>query len=102
MFETSRGKRPFVDWLNSLGDSRARSIIRARLNRIELGNFVDCKSVGKGVLELRVFYGSGHRIYFGRQGEAIVILLSGGDKSSQKRDIKQAQTYWKEYQDANI
>lgn len=76
------------------------AIVRARLNRIRLGNFGDCKSVGNGVEELRIDFGPGYRIYFGRQGLLAVILLCGGDKKTQARDIATAQKYWKEYLDA--
>jgi putative addiction module killer protein len=77
---------PFSDWLDRLGDNRAVGIIRARLNRIRVGNFGDCRSVGAGVEELRVDYGPGYRVYFGRTGNVIVILLLA--------------MLWKEYLDA--
>ena len=77
-------------------ESRAR--VRVRLNRLRLGNFGDCKSVGGGVGELRVDYGPGYRVYFGRQGDRIVILLCGGAKKTQSKDIQLAQQYWAEYQ----
>lgn len=84
-----------------LKDSKARAIVRARLNRIELGNFGDCKSVGDGVFEFRISYGPGYRVYFGRVGEIIVVLLCGGDKGTQKHDIVNAKNFWKEYKDAS-
>jgi putative addiction module killer protein len=64
------------------------------------GNFGDCKSVGRGLEELRIDYGPGYRIYYGRPGSSVVVLLCGGDKSTQARDILTAQKYWKEYLDA--
>ena len=91
---------PFSDWLHSLRDARAAGIVRARLNRIRLGNFGDCKSVGGGVGELRIDFGPGYRVYYGREGSFVVILLCGGDKRSQARDILTAQKRWKEYLDA--
>jgi putative addiction module killer protein len=91
---------PFSEWLASLKDVRAVGIVRARLNRIRLGNFGDCKFVGSGVEELRIDFGPGYRIYYGRQGSLAVILLWGGDKRTQARDIRKAQKYWKEYLDA--
>ena len=71
--------------------------IMNRLDRVEEGNFGDCKAVGKGVLELRIDFGPGYRVYFGRLGNVMVILLGGGTKSSQSADIKQAQKYWREF-----
>ena len=91
------GQNPFREWLEGLKDRQARAKIRVRLNRIRLGNFGDCKSVGHGVSELRVPYGPGYRVYFSRKGNTVVILLCGGDKSTQSRDIDLAQEYWKEY-----
>ena len=91
------GQNPFREWLEGLKDRQARAKIRVRLNRIRLGNFGDCKSVGHGVSELRVPYGPGYRVYFGRKGNTVVILLYGGDKSTQSRDIALAQEYWREY-----
>jgi putative addiction module killer protein len=92
------GSAPFNDWLEALQDRKARAIIRTRINRIRLGNLGDCKSVGEGVSELRIKFGAGYRVYFGQAGHTIIILLSGGDKSSQDRDIKQAKKYWQDYQ----
>lgn len=91
---------PFLDWLAALNDDRSVGIVRARLNRIRLGNFGDCRTVGGGVQELRIDYGPGLRVYFGRRGSVIVVLLCGGDKKTQPKDIRTARTYWKEYLDA--
>jgi putative addiction module killer protein len=101
IYEQKRGKSIFLDWLLHLKDVKARAVIRARINRLELGNFGDCKSVGTGVLELRVSFGPGYRIYFGRDGNTLVVLLCGGDKSSQAKDIPKAKLLWKEYKDAS-
>jgi len=97
LYVTRNGKVPYSRWLNSLKDVRARAVVRVRLNRIRLGNFGDCKSVGEGIMELRIDHGPGYRVYFGRVGRQIVLLLCGGDKSSQSKDIEQAQTYWADY-----
>lgn len=94
---TKEGKSPFSDWLEYRGDIRARAAIRARLNRIRLGNFGDCKPVGEGVFAFRVNFGPGYRVYFGQVGTEIVILLCGGDKSIQEKDIRKAQEYWVDY-----
>ena len=93
------GSAPFNDWLEALRDRKARAIVRARLNRIRLGNLGDCKSVGEGVKGLRIKFGAGYRVYFGQEGDAIVILLSGGNKSSQDKNIRQAKKYWQDYQE---
>ena len=90
---------PFSDWLGSLKDPRAVAIVRARLNRIRLGNFGDCRSVGGGVQELRIDYGPGFRVYFGRRSPFAVVLLVGGSKKSQAKDIETARKFWREYSD---
>jgi putative addiction module killer protein len=94
---TESGHNPFREWLGGLRDRQARARIRVRLNRIRLGNFGDCKGVGRGVSELRVPHGSGYRVYFGRKGNMVVILLHGGDKKTQSKDIALAQAYWDDY-----
>lgn len=94
---TENGQNPFRDWLEGLRDQQARARIRVRLNRIRLGNFGDSKSVGAGVSELRIPHGPGYRVYFGRKGNTVVILLYGGDKGTQSRDIALAQEYWNDY-----
>ncbi|MEH2252936.1 type II toxin-antitoxin system RelE/ParE family toxin [Nostoc sp.] len=80
---TYDGINLFFEWFDSLGDSRAKAKIRARLDRVEADNFSDCKSVGNGVFELRIDYGSGYCVYYGQKGSAIIILLCSGDKSTQ-------------------
>ncbi len=97
VYRDAAGKEPFTGWLNSLRDALTRRRILQRLLRLESGNFGDCKPVGGGVSELRFFFGPGFRVYFGEDGNTIVVLLCGGDKDSQRRDIRQAQAYWKEY-----
>jgi putative addiction module killer protein len=89
---------PFDEWLYSLRDGKARARIRARLERVSLGNLRDYKSVRAGVCELRIDYGSGYRIYFGQVGSSIVLLLCGRDKSSQDQDIRRAKGYWADYE----
>jgi len=95
---TETGHNPFREWLLSLRDLQARARIRVRLNRVRLGNFGDCKPVGDGVMELRLDFGPGYRIYYGQDGDIMVILLCGGDKRTQTRDIATAKQYWKSYQ----
>ena len=94
---TPSGRNPFREWLHSLKDIRARAVIRVRLNRIRLGNFGDTRAVGDGVHELRIDFGPGYRVYFGRTGRRTVLLLCGGDRSSQTRDIDQAKKFWTDY-----
>ena len=80
----------FEEWFDSLKDIRTKSRLTTRLKKVELGNFGDVKSVGEGVWEMREFFGSGWRMYYIQQGEVIIVMLGGGDKSTQQRDIKKA------------
>ena len=89
MFNFQRSQA-FADWLDSLRDTIGKARIIARLRAAEHGNFGDCESVGEAVYEMRVHYGPGYRMYFTRRGEVVYLLLVGGDKSTQKRDIKRA------------
>ena len=100
LYATDTGKEPFSNWENGL-DKKIRAIIMKRLNRIQLGNFGDAKRIqsGGGIWELRIDHGPGYRIYFGKKGETIVILLTGGSKKSQTRDIAKAKQYWLEYKE---
>jgi putative addiction module killer protein len=91
------GDAPFEKWLSQLKDKRVKARLFSRLDRLRLGNFGDCKSVVGGVYELRYHFGSGYRVYFGLDGKELVVLLCGGDKSSQQADIATATEYWKEY-----
>src|SRR3954470_18982936 len=90
------GRSPFEDWFAKL-DSVPRAKVATALVRIEQGNLSNVKSVGEGVLEYKINFGPGYRVYFGRDGEALVILLTGGTKKRQHRDIDAAHTYWQEY-----
>lgn len=100
-FITDDGKEPFAEFLLSLDATTQRRML-ARLARIQAGNFGDCKPIIGGVFELRFFFGDGNRIYFGKYRERIIILLCGGNKSSQNKDITKAKQYWKQYQDQKI
>lgn len=97
IYETLDGKRPFIEWLRSLRDIKTKAKILRRIERIKIGNLGDYKSVGKGVCELRIDYGAGNRIYFGQVGNTIVIILCGGEKDTQDKDITVAQEYWEDY-----
>jgi putative addiction module killer protein len=92
------GRLPFDEWLRELRDANAVARVLSRIGRIRLGNLGDCKPVGGGVSELRVDYGPGYRVYFGQKGQTLLILLCGGDKRTQERDISQAQQHWGDYQ----
>ena len=96
-YETEDGKAPFREWFNALRDRIARNKIDARLRRVESGNLGYCEPVGEGVMELKIDFGPGYRVYFGQIGNKLVILLNGGDKGSQPRDIKTAHQYWADY-----
>jgi putative addiction module killer protein len=91
------GSCPFEKWMASLRDRKTRAIIRTRIGRVRLGNLGNCEPVGAGVLELKIDYGPGYRVYFGQVETKLVILLCGGDKSSQPEDIRRAIEYWEDY-----
>jgi len=93
---TPTGAVPFVDWINGLKDPVTRHRIRRRLDRVEMGHYGDYKPPGDGICELKFDFGPGYRIYFAEEGDVIVILLCGGDKSSQVQDIKTTKMYWQE------
>ena len=99
LLETDEGKVPFKEWYDSLRDKVTKVRVRRRLDRVELGNFGDTQSVGEGIYELRLHFGSGYRVYFARVGNTVIVLVGGGDKSSQKTDIAQAQALWRKYKD---
>jgi len=100
VFATGEGRVPFNEWLRNLADRDAVARILARLGRVRRGNLGDCRPVGEGVLELRVDYGPGYRVYFGQQGPRLVVLLCGGDKRTQDRDIRRAKEYWRQFRQA--
>ena len=95
-YQPANGKNPFREWLATL-DGAVRARVQARVLRFETGNLGDHKSVGGGVHEARLMFGSGYRIYFGLDGKTLLLLLVGGTKASQARDIRRAQRYWQDY-----
>ncbi len=96
-FRVKNGQVPFEDWLDDLNDKRAVARVLARLARVRHGGLGNCKSVGEGVSELRVHYGPGYRVYSAQKGQTLVVLLCGGDKRTQDRDIRLAKQYWHEF-----
>ena len=97
VFADEKDREPFTEWFNGLKDARDRRRILTRLRRIEHGNFGDCRYLRDGVYELRLFFGPGYRVYFGKDGDTLVLLLCAGDKSTQDKDVENATTYWQEY-----
>ncbi len=95
-FLDSRGVSPFADWFDDL-DARAAAKITIALTRLEQGNLSNAKGVGGGVQEYRIDWGPGYRLYFGRDGDTLIILLCGGTKRRQQDDIAEAQAHWIEY-----
>jgi putative addiction module killer protein len=91
------GNEPFQAWMDNLRDQQGRRRIISRLFRVQQGNYGDVKPIGDGLSELRIFFGPGYRVYFGEEAGNIVVILCGGDKDSQSRDIEDAKVYWKEY-----
>lgn len=89
MYEISTTET-YDEWFDSLKDTQGKARINARLRRVQLGNFGDVAPVGENVSELRFFFGSGYRVYFIQHGDEIIVLLAGGDKSTQQRDIETA------------
>ena len=101
-YRTPNGKQPFTEWFESIRDKNTQNRIDKRLERLEDENFGDCQPVGGGVFELRLHFGPGYRIYFGQIGNSFVLLLCGGNKASQARDIELAKSYWREYKETHL
>tara|TARA_R110001606_G_scaffold188590_5_gene336407 strand:- start:1027 stop:1368 length:342 start_codon:yes stop_codon:yes gene_type:complete len=95
-YVTVAGDCPFANWFDSL-DTQAALKVRTAIARMESGNMGDAKPVGSGVSERRINYGPGYRIYFGKDGNALVLLLTGGTKKRQQKDIDQAKALWSDY-----
>jgi len=96
-YQEENGRSPFIEWITALRDKTAKARIASRMRQIESGNFGDSKPVGEGVTELRIHVGAGYRVYCGRYGQRSVILLCGGDKDSQTKDIARAKELWAEW-----
>ena len=97
IYEMSSGRRPFEIWFDDIREVHTRAKILTRLDRLKLGNFGDCKMIGDGICELRIHYGPGIRVYYAKVGNKVILLLCGGDKGSQTKDLNKAKGYLKEY-----
>ena len=95
-YQAADGRSPFGDWFDAL-DANAAAKIVVSLNKLAQGNLSQLKSVGGGVMEQRIDWGPGYRIYLGRDGKALILLLTGGTKHRQQRDIENAQDFWRDY-----
>ena len=99
ILQEADGSEPFTNWLNALRDREAKQRILARIAVVRRGSLGLMRSVGEGVSELKIDYAGGYRLYFGRKGNTLVVLIMGGDKDGQTTDIARAQTLWKRYKD---
>jgi putative addiction module killer protein len=97
-FVASDGICPFVEWMDSLRDGRVHSRVSVRIRRLATGNLGDVKALKDGLFEMRLHFGPGWRVYFGMEDAHIILLLTGGTKDSQERDIEKARGYWSEYE----
>ncbi len=97
VYRAKTGKVPFNDWLDKLKDPKIQAMIDLRVGRLSLGLFGDSKSLGDEVYELRIHHGPGYRVYYGLDGDTLVVLLLGGDKSTQTQDILKAKAYFEDY-----
>jgi putative addiction module killer protein len=97
-YTDEQGKSPYADWLGDLRDAKAKAKVIMQVDRMELGLFGDSQPIGDGLSELRIHYGPGYRVYYGKEGQRVYLLLCGGDKSTQVKDIKQAKAYWQDHQ----
>jgi putative addiction module killer protein len=96
-YVTNAGKDAFEEWLNGLADLRTQAKIAVRINRLAVGNFGDCKALGRSLNELRIQWGPGYRVYYSTTGKQSVLLLCGGDKRTQASDIQRAAEYLEDY-----
>ena|ERR1035438_4661418 len=97
LYRTSDDRVPYEEWLDGLRDVMGRAKIRIRVDCAALGNFGKHRMLGAGLIELKIDYGPGYRVYMGLQGPKVLVLLLGGDKSTQEKDITRAHQYWKDY-----
>lgn len=96
-YVTPDGRELFEQWLQGLSDTKVRGRVKSRIDRLEDGNFGDSKSLGRGLRELRLDFNGGYRVYVGEVDRIVVLLICGGDKDTQRKDIKKAKEYWAEF-----
>lgn len=101
LYTTNDGKIPFLDWLENIKDLKIQRRIKLRIDRLIDGNFGDTKSVGDKLYELRLFFGAGYRVCYTIEDNILVILFTGGDKSTQTKDIEKAKAYLQDYKGGN-
>ena len=99
-YETEDGRVPFDEWFTGIRDRKTQARIETRIDRLSLGNFCNCSAAKEGVIELCIDFGPGYRVYFGRDGDKVVVLLGGGAKRTQEADMRLARRYWREYKNA--
>ncbi len=97
IYATENGDEPFREWLDSLKDFDTQALIFQRLQRIKLGNFGDCKPIDEGLWEFRIHHKAGIRIYYARVEQRLILIVGGGDKRSQQRDITKVKKYLADY-----
>ena len=96
-YQAADGHIPYLEWFDTLRDRKTQQRVDARLAHVRVGNLGSHRSVGEGVTELKLDFGPGYRLYIGQRGAELVLLLCGGDKSTQQKDIDTARSYWAEY-----
>ena len=97
IYKTETGVEAYTEYVDSLKDRIGAAKIRVCVTRAELGNLGDHKAIGRGIIELRIHYGPGYRVYIGLHGKELIVLLCAGDKASQAKDIQKAKDYWEDY-----
>lgn len=97
VYRDQGGREPFSDWMDRLKDRSAKTRIQMRLQQCQSGNLGDVRAIGEGVLEMRIHIGPGYRVYCALHGDKMIVLLCGGVKSTQKGDIRTAQSYWQDW-----
>ena len=97
-YKTEKGKKPFAEWLLQLKDRKGRAVILRRISQAEEGNLGNHRDLHGGLFELKIDFGPGYRVYFGIDGDTLIVLLCGGDKGSQARDITTARKHWVDYE----